>query len=156
MRRGRYSTGLYRVACPRHSRSPQLLYGDCRLTALAELGVGVLCPAREQWTYPKADKQADNPRDLQGLPPSSIRHPGYHVGYDLAWVRGRKKPPCFCRCWLRWMAAGWLGVNDRPHLFKAPGSVIGSRVRTLRPGTAMSKNLTKPSRQFGTGDPRGM
>lgn len=126
------------------------------LTALAELGVGVLRPAREQWSYPKADRQADNPRDLQGLPPSSIWHPGYHVGYGLACVRGRNKVPCYRRCWLRRLAAGWLGVNDRPHLFKAPGAIIGYCGRELRPGTAMSKNLTKPTRQLGTGDPRGM
>lgn len=66
-------------------------------------------------------KQADHPRDLQGLPPLSIWHPGYHVGYGLACVRGQKKPPCFCRCWLRWRATGWLGMNDRTHLFKHRG-----------------------------------
>lgn len=101
-------------------------------------------------------KQADNPRDLQGSPPLSIRHPGYHVGYGLACVGGRRTPPCCCLCWLRWLATGWLGMNDRPHLCKALGDVIGPRGRSLRPGTAMSKNLTKPSRQFGTGDPPGM
>lgn len=77
-------------------------------------------------------EQADSPRELQGLPPSSIRHPGYHVGYGLACVRGRKKPPCCSRCWLRWLAAGWLGMNDRPHFRKAPGPVIGSWGRELR------------------------
>lgn len=84
-----------------------------KLTALAGLGTGASCACKvNSGCTPKADKSRLTTLVIcRGRSPSSIRHPGYHVGYGLACVRGRKKPPLrqlllpVITGWL----AGWLG-----------------------------------------------
>lgn len=98
------------IACTRHSRSPpSCCLGMGKADSFSWIwALALPCPAMEQWLYPKSrQEQADNPRDLQGSPPSSIRHPGYHVGYGWACVHGQKRHP------LRQVSVGcpWLAGN---------------------------------------------
>jgi hypothetical protein len=69
--------------------------------------------AGEEWLYPKADKSRLTALVIcRGAALVSIWHPGSHVGYGLACVRGRKNPPCGSVL-LAVTAGSWLARNER-------------------------------------------
>lgn len=116
MRRSRAGTGqnCTCIACTRGTAavppsSRMAAWVGVELTALAELGTGASCACKvNSGCTPKADKSRLTTLVIcRGRSSSSIRHPGSHVGYGLACVRGRKKPPL--RQLLLAVVTGWLG-----------------------------------------------